>query len=94
MNTTITRYDTDTDTEREVEVEYRYTPVTRGRYYGPPEDCYPDEGGDVEVESATYVDTGERTDLTAAELEDLEIEAAESYGSDRDEDRWHSREDR
>lgn len=27
-----------------------YTPVIPGRFSGPPEDCYPDEGGEFEFE--------------------------------------------
>lgn len=30
------------------DTEVTVYPVVRGRYYGPPEDCYPDEGGFIE----------------------------------------------
>jgi len=33
------------------EAEVTYTPITPGKFTGPPEDCYPDEGGDVEFET-------------------------------------------
>lgn len=29
------------------------TPIVRGRYFGPPERCYPDEGGEVEITDVT-----------------------------------------
>jgi hypothetical protein len=34
------------------------TPVVRGRYYGPPELCYPDEGGEIEITSVV-IDGGD-----------------------------------
>lgn len=30
------------------------TPAVRGRCYGPPEDCYPDEPAEVEIEAAYF----------------------------------------
>ena len=42
----------------DVEVVGTVTPTVPGRYSGPPEDCYPDEGGEVEVEHVWL--TGER----------------------------------
>lgn len=35
--------------EIDVEVFYYYTPPQRGRYCGPPEDCYPDEPAELEI---------------------------------------------
>jgi hypothetical protein len=37
--------------EREIELTVvgEVTPLRRGRYCGPPEKCYPDEGGQVEI---------------------------------------------
>jgi hypothetical protein len=34
--------------DRDVRLWYFYTPEQRGRYSGPPEDCYPDEPAEVE----------------------------------------------
>jgi len=33
--------------EAELQVEYEYEPYRPGRYSGPPEDCFPSEGGYV-----------------------------------------------
>jgi hypothetical protein len=33
----------------EIVVDYYFTPVQRGRYSGPPEDCYPDEDEEIEI---------------------------------------------
>ena len=35
----------------EFEVEFSSTPYVPARISGPPENCYPDEGGEVEIES-------------------------------------------
>jgi len=40
----------------DVLVEYSYTPAQRGRYSGPPEDCYPDEPEEIEIEAITWID--------------------------------------
>lgn len=53
--------------EIEVELEGYATPIQEGRYYGPPELCYPDEGGDVEIESAKCVGCGHPVELTSEE---------------------------
>jgi hypothetical protein len=37
----------------EVECYASFSPVIPGRYSGPPEDCYPDEGGDLDDFTAT-----------------------------------------
>ena len=41
------------------------TPFRRGRYTGPPEDCYPNEGGEVDITSVTC--DGQEFELTASE---------------------------
>lgn len=33
----------------EILVYYYFTPAQRGRYSGPPEDCYPDEDEEIEI---------------------------------------------
>lgn len=40
--------------EIEIEVEFGATPYDPGVSNGPPEACYPPEGGEVEIESITY----------------------------------------
>lgn len=102
----ICRESEDDDSEsREIEVEVSFTPGTPGRLYGPPEDCYPPEGPEVEVLSARFTDTGESVELTNHEYDLLaeKIEAnAESAYADameareeaRAEARWESRHDR
>lgn len=46
--------------EIEVEVEGDYTPYDPGKCFGPPELCYPPEGGTFEIESIIVVPTGEK----------------------------------
>lgn len=33
----------------ELEIQLYWTPIIPGKFYGPPEDCYEDEGGDCEI---------------------------------------------
>ena len=42
------RYDEETDTTFEVEVEWTFSPVIPAYISGPPENCYPAEGGELE----------------------------------------------
>lgn len=64
---TVERDTPDTDDTHEVQVTVTgdVTPVTKGRYHGPPELCFPDEGGEVEV-IETMVN-GQTIDLTPEE---------------------------
>lgn len=39
------------DTDLEVLITFDYTPYDPGRTSGPPENCYPPEGGDAEITS-------------------------------------------
>lgn len=59
-----------------VEVSARFSPIIPGRYTGPWEDCYPDEGGELEELTATV--DGQPFDLTDAE----EKEAIDACASD------------
>ncbi len=68
--------------ELEIEVTGTATPFVRGRYSGPPEKCYPDEGGEIEDLAATH--KGKPFELTSAE-EDKAIEALQEVASDVDE---------
>lgn len=47
-------------------VTYTQSPYVPARTYGRPEDCYPAEGGEVEVISVK-LDTGEDTEMSDAE---------------------------
>ncbi len=58
------------------EAEVIYEPVIPGRYSGPPEDCYPDEGGTVEFESLTC-DGHDATFLLDSSVAEDIIEAAQ-----------------
>lgn len=70
MKTTITMSVAMEDGEdAEVEVTGTISPFVRGRTQGLPENCYPDEGGDVEVEKVTL-------DGKPFELSDAQEEAA------------------
>jgi len=42
--------------EIELEIEGYYTPGTPGRKTGPPEDCYPDDPGEVEIDTIFFQD--------------------------------------
>lgn len=53
--------------EIELEVEGNVEPIVHGHYSGPPERCFPDEGGDVEVTSVKCVGCGQTVDLTPDE---------------------------
>jgi len=59
--------------EVDVEIEGHVEALRPGRYHGPPERCYPDEGGDVEIETAVCAHCGQ-----AVELDDKEREQAEA----------------
>lgn len=78
------------DGETEIEVEYTATPVIPARTYGLPEDCYPAEGGEVDIVCAWYVPdpTGAATavecELTDAEAERIATEIAEKLPEEDD----------
>lgn len=70
-----------------VTIDYTVTDYDPGSTYGPPEDCYPPEGGEIEELKATKED-GTIVELTSEELEKIEahIYATHDYGSHYDED--------
>lgn len=82
------------DGETEIEVEYTATPFIPAQTYGLPEDCYPAEGGEVEISRAWYVPdpTGAAAaiacELTDAEIERISIEIAENLPEDDDGEDW------
>ena len=59
------------DKPRTCEVLFKYYKGDPGKYYGPPEDCYPSEPDEFDVVSITYGDV----DLTCL----LEVDGIEDY---------------
>lgn len=57
------------DVEIAVTIDYTITPIIRARISGQPEDCYPAEGGEVDIVKVTRNDTGEAVQLNADEEE-------------------------
>lgn len=49
--------------DRDISVWYYFTPEQRGRYSGPPEDCYPDEPAEVEITKIEWVVGNNRYEL-------------------------------
>jgi hypothetical protein len=49
--------------EVEVTAEYSYSPGSPGKTYGPPENCYPPEGAEAEVEIVYLTDDKTKTDI-------------------------------
>lgn len=78
--TTTTIYVERNGEELEVEVSAHVSPIVRGRYHGPWEDCYPDEGGEVGTVTATF--EGKPFELTDAELSDAEDRLGEVAAED------------
>jgi hypothetical protein len=83
------------DDDTELSIEYTQTPYDPGRTYGPPEDCYPPEGGDVEIINISrkisdcwypYAATDDEIEKWTQEIEELPIE---DDGPDPDE--WYDR---
>jgi hypothetical protein len=75
----------DDDSEVELEVEGYIEPLTPARISGPPEDCYPEEGGFAEISRVTVVDTGDAFETTKEQDEALSealYEAWEDYDND------------
>lgn len=65
-----------------VEVEYDSTPFIRGVTWGPPEKCYPDEGGEVDILWVTSQLNGEEIILDKHE-EDKLVEELQQYEYER-----------
>jgi hypothetical protein len=71
--------DRDADDEATtLEVAGTVTAYDPGRTCGPPESCYPPEGGEVEIESVTLLVDGQPSrELSADDLTGREIRAVE-----------------
>jgi hypothetical protein len=82
--------------------ECDFYPLVRGRFSGPPEDCYPDEGGEAEItelecdgtDALFLLGSDLADDLSRAaydaccgEMYRMAEDAAESRAADRAEDR-------
>lgn len=79
--------------EVEVEVEYRYNPGMPGKTYGPPEDCYPDEPAECEVEQIFLKGDATKTDImpkmTTEQIESV-FEQACSVGEEHYNDAYEA----
>lgn len=79
------------ETETCYDIECEVTPYDPGRTYGPPENCYPPEGGEVEILSIKLngkevpAELWEKIGLDRVHAEEIEQEAHEQL-SDRFED--------
>lgn len=76
----------DDGTEIELTVTYTITPYDPGRTYGLPEDCYPAEGGEVEIVSVTDQD-GNTIEPTEDERKMRASEIFEQHEFDADDGR-------
>lgn len=92
------------ETEVDAEISYSFTPGHPAKTYGPPEDCYPAEGPEVEVEEVTVIIDGKRhalppwmVSLIERDMRDgLAEDAADSDAAARDyaaEMRWELQRD-
>lgn len=60
-----------------VVVEYSYHPGHSGRTYGPPEDCYPPEGAEAEIERIYAVADPTKADLSAKVKTEVQAQLSE-----------------
>lgn len=67
----------------DIEVEYTVAPFYPAQTYGPAEDCYPSEGGEIE-ELTAYLD-GEAIKLTPDETRKIEAHIYDRH----DYDEWN-----
>lgn len=65
------------------------TPYVPAKIYGPPENCYPEEGGDFDVESLEHAETGiDFAEILPKEaLADIETRLMQESNKQADEDR-------
>ena len=92
--------DDDTGYEQTFEIEGTVSPIIHGVFSGPPERCYPDEGGEVEIERVWLLGLNEnrdavtRTDVGLAGLTLSEVNTAiEALAEEAsDDDSWNDSE--
>ena len=71
--------------ELTLQAELYIEPFVRGKYSGPPENCYPDEGGTAEIEGPVLVQNEEGKfvpwdgQLTKDEISDVETKGYEDW---------------
>jgi hypothetical protein len=68
----------DYENEFAVTIDYTITPLIPARLSGPPEDCYPAEGGEVDILKVVRDDNGEPVELTGNE-EDAIVEFIQNH---------------
>jgi hypothetical protein len=81
----------DWDDDIDVTIDYTITPIIPARVSGPPEDCYPAEGGEVDNLKVTRADSGE--DITGSLTGDEEDAICEYIQNNHDFDEGDPRED-
>lgn len=83
------------DVEFTLQVELNIEPFVRGKYFGPPEDTFPDEGGIAEINGPIMVQKengnfepwpGELTEAEVAKVQENGYAAWERDSEDIDED--------
>jgi len=75
--------------EADLTIQANVSPHVPGRYFGPPEKCYPDEGGEVEIETILCQGEpwmGELTDYERSMVDDLFFEELENDEPDYEPD--------
>lgn len=82
MQATATIYVERGEDEIELTIEGRVSPLVRGRFMGPAEDCYPDEGGEAEVTAVLAGGLAWDGTLTADEERAAEDALRESVDED------------
>jgi len=89
VTVTLFRYDDETETEDTLTVDCSVSRYIPGRFSGPPEDCYPAEGGEVEGYVARD-DQGHVVELTEAEADQLQqlVDAEDVDSVDHPEADW------
>jgi hypothetical protein len=76
------------DCEHEFELQIEYSPIIPAQTYGPPENCYPEEGGDFDILSPDACPKcGTAIDSEKAAEDFFEKLADARYDDDRD---WES----
>lgn len=70
------------ETEVDAEISYSFTPGHPAKLYGPPEDCYPAEGPEVEVDEVTVIIDGKRHALPDWQVRLIERDMLDELAED------------